>query len=175
MGDYQTVIDFFNVIIWGAGTITTVALIISVILAVIAWCRGIITPLWRLGLGLSRREVTIVGSTENCNSLSSMIKHSRLFNTRNIHFVTSKKDAKDLKKCGLILMQLNNSPLTIKEVLDNKQSESALVIYAKLGEIKDEWDLLDDHRNVSVTNLRGRLMNDLLTTLMTTGYEKRQI
>jgi hypothetical protein len=156
------------------GIIGTLFILVTCLLTIVAWSRGIFTPLWRLGIGLSRREITIVGSSDNCNSLLNLIKQSSLFSKKNISFITSKTDAKDLSKSNLILFQLNNSPVSLEEVLENINTDSALVIYAKKNEITDDqWSFLDNHRNVSVTNLRGRLMTDLLNTLMTSGYEKR--
>jgi hypothetical protein len=32
---------------------------------------------------------------------------------------------------------------------------------------------IDGHRHTAVTNFRGRLLNDILTAMMTTAYEKR--
>ena len=156
------------------GTIGTVALIIGGIVTVIAWIRGIFKPLWRLGLGLSRRQIAIIASSDDCVSLTSTLQKSDLFSKKNIHVITSQNDAKDLMSENLMLLKLSGSPISLKSVLENKKPDAALVIYAKLGELQPaDFQLLDEHRNVSVTNFRGRLMSDLLNTMMTTSYEKR--
>jgi hypothetical protein len=163
--------QFADLLVYAVGWIVTALFVLGGIITVIAWARGIARPLWRLGLGLSRREVYIVASSENCNSLSELLHKSSLFNRKNIRLVTSANDAKDLTSANLILLQVNGSPVSIEEVLQYKRPEAALVIYAKPNEITN-WAALDAHRNISVTNLRGRLMTDLLNALMTTGYEK---
>lgn len=171
---FQTLTSFWqlaDLLIYVIGWIVTALLVLGGVMTAIAWARGIARPLWRLGLGLSRREVYIVASSENCNSLSELLHKSSLFNQKNIRLVTSANDAKDLASANLILLQLHDSPVSVEEVLQNKRPEAALVIYAKPNEITN-WATLDAHRNISVTNLRGRLMTDLLNALMTTGYEK---
>ena len=156
------------------GTIGTVALIVGGIVTIIAWIRGIFKPLWRLGLGLSKKKITIIGSSDDCESLSSTLEQSDLFSKKNIGHITSPNDAKDLCKANLMLLKLTNSPVSLEVVLENKKPDAALVVYAKPNEIQGpQWALLDQHRNVSVTNLRGRLMTDLLNAMMTTSYEKR--
>ena len=127
-----------------------------------------------LGLGLSKMKVTIICSSDDCESLSSTLEQSDLFSKKNIGHITSPNDAKDLCKANLMLLKLTNSPVSLEVVLENKKPDAALVVYAKPNEIQGpQWALLDQHRNVSVTNLRGRLMTDLLNAMMTTSYEKR--
>ena len=57
------------------------------------------------------------------------------------------------------------------EVLRAKKGDTALVIYAPPNSIpRDELAKLDTQLNVMVSNFRGRLLNDIMVCLMTTGY-----
>ncbi len=164
--------QFFNIVIYVVGTIVTFLFVLGGVATIVAWIKGISIPLWRLGIGLSRREIHIVGSSEDCNSLTVLLLKSSLFKKKNIHLITSLNDAKELSQANLILIKLSDSPINIEEALQYKNPETSMVIYARPKEIT-QWNLLDQHRNISVTNLRGRLMTDLLNALMTTGYEKK--
>lgn len=166
-------IDVIKFIVELFGWIAVIISIIGFISITIAWFKGILIPLYRLGIGLSRRDITIVGNQIDCDTLFKLISNSRLFVSKNITKICSEKDIEDIKKTSVILFNFNNSPITLKKILEHKKLNTALVIYAKPNEIKGPlWEELDKHRNVSVCNLRGRLLNDLLTLMMTTSYEK---
>lgn len=172
MESFNLIWKILDVIVYIVGFAVTAVLIIGSITTFVAWTKGIIKPLWRLGLGLSKREIYIVGSSENCNSLLELLKNSSLFKTKNIRKITNKNDIRDIENANLVLVQLNESPVDIEDLLKFKKPETAVVIYAKPQEIKN-WEVLDEHRNISVSNLRGRLLTDLLNALMTTAYDKR--
>jgi len=63
----------------------------------------------------------------------------------------------------------------IAEILDNKRDECALIVYAPYdkGRIPDDqMKNLDGKRHTAVTNFRGRLLNDIVASMITTNYEK---
>lgn len=165
--------NLINFIVQAVGWFVIFFLIVGAILTFVAFLKGVLRPLWRLGVGLSKRNIVIIGSKVDCESLSKLLKKSKLFATRNIENLCSREDIEDVKGASVILYKFSDSPLTLNEVLARKATKAALIVYARPDEIKEEhWKLLDEHRNISVCNLRGRLMNDLLTLMMTTGYEK---
>ena len=62
------------------------------------------------------------------------------------------------------------------QIRDIKKDNEALVIYAprSAGQIPENiLSRLDEKRNVTVANFRGRLMNDMVTAMITTGYSKK--
>lgn len=171
--NWTTAWDILNFLIGLIGWIGAFLILVGGILTILAFLRGIALPMWRLGIGLARREIVLVGNTTGCDSLRTLLNTSKLFKKKNIFSVSSNKDLADIGKTNVILFYLEDSSITLEEVLDSKKEEGALVVYAKPGAITpQQWVLLDKHRNVSVCNLRGRLMGDLLTLMMTTGYEK---
>jgi hypothetical protein len=64
----------------------------------------------------------------------------------------------------------------IDEILRNKSDQCALIIYAPYdkGRIPDiEMAKLDGHRHTAVTNFRGRLLNDIMASMITTSCENQ--
>jgi hypothetical protein len=54
-----------------------------------------------------------------------------------------------------------------------KNHQTAIVIFAKPASIPNEKMAdIANRANTVVVNFRGRLLNDILTTLITTSYEK---
>jgi len=162
--------DILNLLVEIVGWIIILLVILTAILTFIAWIKGILKPLWRLGLGLARKNITIVGSQTDSDSLLNLIRSSEIF-TKNVTKVCSREDMEDIKSANIILFKYSGSSFSLEEVLEKKSNDAAIVIYAKPGEIpKDssDWALMDQHRNISVCNLKGRLLNDLLTLMMTT-------
>lgn len=164
-----------NFIVQAIGFILTFLFICGAIGTLVAAIRGILLPLWRLGIGLSKRDIVIIASSEDGDSLKRLVEQSKLFSRKRIYKVSVRSDIEDIKNASIILFKYSGSPFNLKEVIERKNDNSALVVYAKVGEIteRSEWDLMDELRNVSVCNLRGRLLNDLLTLMMTTGYERK--
>ena len=62
-----------------------------------------------------------------------------------------------------------------KGVLAKKKDSDAIVVYAPMdiGRIEnDDYNEINRHRNAAVTNFRGRLLNDIFTSMITSGYGK---
>ena len=63
----------------------------------------------------------------------------------------------------------------LDDILRNKKDNVPLIIYAPQdkGRIESEdLETINQHRNVIIVNFRGRLINDILVSLMTTGFKK---
>jgi hypothetical protein len=59
--------------------------------------------------------------------------------------------------------------------LSEKKDGTALLIYAPQEEgfiSKEDIAKINQHRNAIVVNFRGRLLNDIMISLITTSYEK---
>lgn len=161
--------EILNTTVAVIGWVTAFILLASFVLALFAWFKGVLKPIYRLGLGLSRKKITVVAGIEDCESLINLVQNSRIFGTT-ITKICSREDAEDIRRADVILFKYSGSPFTLSEVLNKKNPEASIVIYAKPGEIREptEWSLMDEYRNISVCNLKGRLLNDLLTLMMTT-------
>jgi hypothetical protein len=157
------------------GSIETILLIVGLIWAFILWVRGVSPALLRLGNGLAKRKIAIFAKHENLSSLKSLLTDSKLFNEKNICQITKKEDIGIAERATLYLVFWHDWIDCIDDILRKKPDACALIVYAprNLGPIpEDQMKKLDGYRHTAVTNFRGRLLNDIVTAMITTGYEK---
>ena len=155
-------------------TIDTILLIIIVARAVILWLMGISPVLLRLGNGLAKRKIAIFAKNDNVASLKSLLMDSKLFREKNIFVITNKNDIGIAEKASIYLVYWHDWEADIDEILNKKPDKCALVVYAPYnkGRLTDENMVkLDGKRHTAVTNFRGRLLNDIVTSMITTSYE----
>lgn len=171
----NTIINFFNhpffIIVGG---ISTALIIISFFYTVFLIFKGILPVWYRLGMGLSKRKIAIFASSE-FKSLKNMLVDSKIFKESNVIQI-NKNELKKAEKETLFLVHWKEYQEKIEEILTMKKDSTALVVYAPQneGRINDsEIEKINSHRNTIVVNFRGRLLNDILTSLITTSYEKR--
>lgn len=150
----------------------TIWLLLTVALAIYAGVRGLIPPLVRLGKGLSRRKIAIFVKSNNLQLLHNLLDGTKLFNKKNITYISSIGDVERAQKSTLFLIVWDDWKDNMEEILHaKKDNNTALVIYAPPNSIpRDELAKLDNQLNVMVSNFRGRLLNDIMVCLMTTGY-----
>jgi hypothetical protein len=167
---------FFTVI----GGIYTLVAVGGLLLIFIFWVLGITPLLWRLGLGRWLRKIAIVANADMYNSLRKDLVNSGIFRDKNISQISSQSLA-EVKDHGLMLVHYQSfSEEEIKTILANKKSKAGMVFYypefspQEGKKIPDEMlKQINNKENTTVVNFRGRLLNDLITTLITTSYEKR--
>jgi hypothetical protein len=153
------------------GRVSTVIVICSLVLALYAWFRGILPVLYRLGKGLVDRRVAICARGDALRSLENLLIDSGLFKKQNLIDVPDPKDLGRVEKASIILVFWKDWRDHLDDVLRAKRDSTALVVYAPQedGRIPPEqMKRLDGQRNTIVTNFRGRLLNDLVTSLITT-------
>ena len=175
----QMIIDFFNqpfftVVFTVVKVLSTLVTVIAVILAVYLWIKGVFPVLYRLGMGLSKRKITVFAESEFDN-LKGMLVDSKLFQDDNITRI-DKKSLKKAKSSTLLLVHWKCFEGEIDDILNIKKDSAALIIYAPQGEgfiDKKIVEKINLERNSIIVNMRGRLLNDILTCMITTGYEAR--
>lgn len=146
---------------------------------VIIWytLRGLFPALLRLGHGLWRRKIAIVATGDTLDNLGLLIEESKLFNTKNIIRVAGVDQYEAIARASVILVYWADAAASIDAVLSKKHEDTALIIYApyKDGPIPPEvMEKLELRKHVVVNNFRGRLMNDIVTSMITTGYAKKR-
>ena len=158
------------------GGIDTVILIIGIAAGVFLWLRGISPVLYRLGNGLARRKIAIFAKGDNRASLKSLLIDSRLFKEKNIYEISGVKDVGKCEDASVYLVFWHDWANDIGEILSKKPDKCALVVYAPYDLEKipiAQMKALDGHRHTAVTNFRGRLLNDIVMSMITTNYEQR--
>ncbi len=157
------------------GTIETLILLVGIIWGTALWVRGISPALYRLGSGLAKRKIAVFAKGDNVNSLRSLLTDSRLFREENIFEITNIGDLGKAEKASVYLVFWHDWSNDVSLILEKKPDACALIVYApyEKGRIPDEqMKNLDGKRHTAVTNFRGRLLNDIVTAMITTSYEK---
>lgn len=167
-------INLFYLLVQAVSFVMVVGFILGSLLLLFAVIRGISKPLWRLGLGLSRRKILIVASSDDGKSLRNLVEASKLFSLKRVEEIHSRGDIERIESADVILFKYSGSEFELEEILEKAKPTSPILIYAGNREITDHthWSLMDEKKFISVCNLRGRLLNDLLTLMMTSAYAK---
>lgn len=169
----EFIINFFNHPFFSiVGGIATIAMTAGFCYTVILVLKGVFPVWYRLGIGLSKRQIAVFAENEY-TSLESMLIDSKIFYKT---IKINKNEIKKAEKETIFLVHWSEFKDEINEILTIKKDSTPLIIYAptKEGSIDNEnMDKINTHRNSVVVNFRGRLLNDIFTSLITTSYEKR--
>ena len=159
------------------GYVATVVVIFSIFAGIVAWFKGILPAMIRLGNGLAKRKIVIFAKPDAAASLESLLIDSGLILQRNIDCITKDEDFGKAEGVTLYLVYWPDWKDKIDSILDKKKDGTGLVIYSpykKSDRIPDEvMERIDLHRNVAVTNFRGRLLNDIVVTMITTDQKSK--
>lgn len=158
------------------GLVTTTITAVGIVLVGYWTFRGLIPALFRLGYGLQRRRIAIVATGDSLNNLEGLIGDSRLFNNKRIIRAAGQSEIEAISRANLILINWPDCRDYLEDILLLKSEQTALIVYAPHsgGRIEnDDMAKLEQKKHVVVCNFRGRLMNDIVTSMITTGYEKK--
>lgn len=164
-----------RVILEWAGVVESAIVIAGVVIAIVLWLRGVGPALLRLGNGLARRKIAIFAKGDNLSSLESLLLDSKLFRKRNICGIAKKVDIGKAEDASVLLVFWPDWASDIDDILAQKRDRSALIIYAPSDQGKipsDQMMKLDAQRNTTLSNFRGRLLNDIVVSMITTSYEE---
>lgn len=171
-------IDFWNTIkpwLDGLGYLTTIIVIVTTIAGVLVWIKGLLPALIRLGLGFSRRKIVVFATGDEFNALKSLLIDSKLFSEKNIQQVQNTQNLGRAEGVTLFLVFWPDWKNNISKIIEKKLDGTGMVVYApydSTNKIPNEtMKELDKHRNVTVTNFRGRLLNDIVVTMITTDHK----
>jgi len=169
----QTARLFFEIV----GIAMTLLVIIGGLATFFGWTAGIFLVMKRLGLGRWYRKVLIVGAPSETTSLKKDLVDSGLFLQNNVSEV-HQHSLSDVKEASLILLDYwSFNEDQVSTILLNKRKSAGLVVYSPMGKgrIPDEISSkINDEPFTTLVNMRGRLVNDLLITLMSTSYDKKR-
>lgn len=162
-------------LIWTlVSTAVTVVSLIFILYAIYATARGLLPVLIRLGYSLWRKRIIIFASNDMATELQRLINESDLFNRSRIQ-IAGQNDVENARKANVVLVYWRDVQDYIQDVIGNRSEHAALIIYAPHRDGPIPADVLNDlerRKHVTVCNFRGRLMNDVLTSMMTIQYDK---
>lgn len=171
---FTQITEFYNhplFIIVGGLTVTFG--VIGFFYKVICWIFGITPIVFRLGIALWKRKIAIFGSTEVFESIKTSLTDSKVFKEQNIVHIQSDNIDK-AKDETIFLVDWETFGDKIEQVFSaRKNHQTAIVVYAKPASIPQEkMSDIANRANTVVVNFRGRLLNDILTSLITTSYDR---
>jgi 5S rRNA maturation endonuclease (ribonuclease M5) len=155
------------------GGLTVTLGVLGFLYKVICWIFGITPVVFRLGVALWKRRVAIFGSVEVYESIKASLLDSKIFKEQNVIHI--KLDNIDKAKDETIfLVDWDTFGDKIEQIFSaRKNHQTAIVIYAKPASIPQEkMNDIANRANTVVVNFRGRLLNDILTSLITTSYDR---
>lgn len=160
------------IIIAFIGIIEAIVLIFGAIWGFVLWTRGVFPVLLRIGNGLAKRKIAIFAKGDNVSSLKSLLIDSGLFKEKNIFEITVAKDIGSAEKASVYLVHWHDWAGDINKILLKKPDRCPMVVYAPydMRRIPDDKMVdLDSAKHTAVTNFRGRLLNDIVTAMITTN------
>lgn len=163
--------DFFVIFWW----ISSVIVIISVFYVWYLVFRWIMPVLYRLWIALSKREIAVFATTEY-TSLKNMLDSSWIFREDNIYQILP-NSLSDADEKTIFLVHWKDFKDKIDIILAKKRSNTALIIYAPQNEgfiePREMVEKINSYPNTTIVNFRGRLLNDILVSMITTSYFKK--
>jgi len=171
----EEIVHLIRLVFEFVGALTILLAFLTGLLTFFGWTAGVFLVFKRLGLGRWYRKVLIIGSASETSSLKKDLIDSDVFRAKNISEADG-RNLSDVKDASLILLDywsLNENQVSV--VLANKQKSAGLVVYSPMGKSRIPDDISERINNepfTTLVNMRGRLVNDLLITLMSTSYEK---
>lgn len=156
-------------------TVSTLIVIAACIYAISLWLRGLLPVLLRLGNGLAKRKIAVFAKGDVVDGLEALFADSKLFDRKNIIRISHIGDFSRAEAASVFLVYWPDWPGELGPILAQKRDATALIVYAPQGSghlPPDAIALLERERNVTLANFRGRLLNDVVISLITTGYEK---
>ena len=155
------------------GGITVTIALAAFVYRLACWTFGVTPIVFRLGVAFWQRKVAIFGSAEVFESLKNSLIDSNIFKQKNIIHI-SPDNIDKAKDETIFLVDWETFGDKIEQVFSaRKNHQTAMVIYAKLARIPQEkMSDIANRGNTVVVNFRGRLLNDILTSLITTSYDR---
>lgn len=167
--------ETFLIILKCVGYVSTGIVVVATIRGFYRWVVGISPALSRLGKGLANRKIAIFANGDDFISLKSVLIDSNLFKKDNVIQITA-GDIKKSENISLFLLHWKSFNSHLDSILTCKKDGTALIVYAPQEEgFLSPADIkkINQHRNTILVNMRGRLLNDITTSLITTSYEKK--
>lgn len=157
------------------GYVSTAIVIGAVIWRAYLWYTGVSPALKGLGNGLAKRRIALFAKNADLDGLRQTLLRSELFRDANIINVQQPADIGSSEDASVFVVNWPDWSEQIDTILQKKKDRVPLIVYCPrtADPIPPEiMRKIDGHRNTAVSNFRGRLLNDIVTAMITTSYEK---
>ncbi len=147
--------------------------LISLLYTIVLTINGMLPALRRLGLGLAKRKIAVFGDSK-FNELKALLVDSGIFKEKNIIEIGN-NEIKKAADITLMLVYWKDFSQSINDIMDVKEYSDALIVYAPIedGRLSNEdMNKINSEQNSLVVNFKGRLLNDIMSSIITTSYKK---
>src|SRR6266849_5551180 len=86
------------------GRVTALIFLVTLVLVIYGWFKGILPAVIRLGNGFSKRKIAIFAKGDNLVSLKALLLDAGLFNEKNIIDISSDNDFGRAERATLFLV-----------------------------------------------------------------------
>jgi hypothetical protein len=173
MNIIQPIIDFFSHPLFNIlGGLTVVFAAVGIIYRIVCIALGVTPLVFRIGKAIWSRKVAIIGSSEAFSFLKDCITDTEIFNKKNVIYIPLDNIDK-VKEHTILLVDWETSGNKIDQIfVARKNHNTAVIIFAKAGSIpQDMMAEIANRSNTVVVNFKGRLLNDILNSLITTSFD----
>jgi len=166
---FEWVLYFLN---W-ASYVTTAIVGVVVVRRFVFWAQGISPALRSLGNGLRKRKIALFARNENLAGMREALLRSKLFRAENIFAIERPEDIGSSEDASVFVMYWPDWADHLDAILNKKDDATPLIVYCpRTSRIPDgDMEKIYGHRNTAISNFRGRLLNDIVTSMVTTSYE----
>lgn len=161
-----------------AGLICTSVCIVATIGTVIVWSRFIIPVLRRFGMVIWKRQIAIVSNDPSLvTSIEIDLTSTHMLRKKNLCGIPI-NNLKDLPKYSVVIIDCGSfsEEAKLAKVIDDMDASIGVVLYCRPGckRLSDELMMkVNNSSRVILTNFRGRLVNDIVASLVSTPYEEK--
>jgi len=175
----MTLANFLMRFVEIVGVLTTVFGVGLFIWAAVSWALGIFPLFLRLGFGRWKRKIDIVAKDDIYSSLKTDLMDTGIFREKNIYQI-KKETLSKIKNSTLALIHYQSfTEDEIKIILSFKKSNAGFIFY--FPEFTPPTTMIpsvmmkeiNNQQFTTIVNMRGRLMNDIVTTLLSTSYDRK--
>lgn len=166
MFDYM--IHFFDSNIFKiiSGAITLITLIPMIVIAFLS-SKGALKILYRLGFALATHKIAIFAESDTYSYLCSLLIDNELIKQKNLKQINHGA-IKSAESCQLYLVHWAKFEQDFEQIIATASDKTPIIIYVPQGRIPDEKTqyLTSKHRHIIIVNFEGRLLNDVLVSLI---------
>ncbi len=172
MNIFESIADFFDHPIFIiVGGITVVFAVMGIIYRLSCIALGVSPLVFRIGKAVWRRKVAIIGGKDAFDALQECIIDTDIFKKQNVKHIQLTNIEK-VKVHTLLIIDWESCIDHIDEIFTNrKDHNTAVIIFAQPASIPPDMMIeYANKANTVVVNFKGRLLNDILNSLITTSF-----
>lgn len=156
------------------GYISSVIVILGAVWATALWLRGIVPLSIRAGR-IRQNKVAVLAKDGNITELKDSMDGTKLFGKNSFKEVSTIGNLSACDGAHIFVVHWADWGGDIDAILNKKTSDTGVIVYAPHGVMVPpaEMSKLQNHNFVTLTNFRGRLINDLLAMAIAIRYAKK--